>query len=206
MEFLINESQLKIILTEEQSSRLTESIKVMNNYTVNLVKQLKTFYGLNFKMLLTWGASVGGLMMPLDNFIKSGNFNLNEREEILIIGAVASILFTENEKNITTLLKKIKEDGLTDVFQVVLNKGEELKSSFVNFLKSLKISIGSFMEMTAYAFLIPILFDILSIADQSTSIRQGSLLVAERIISSGLVFISKEAIYNLIRKIIKRVS
>ena len=144
--------------------------------------------------------------MPLDNFIKSGNFNLNEREEILIIGAVASILFTENEKNITTLLKKIKEDGLTDVFQVVLNKGEELKSSFVDFLKSLKISIGSFMEMTAYAFLIPILFDILSIADQSTSIRQGSLLVAERIIASGLVFISKEAIYNLIRKIIKRVS
>jgi hypothetical protein len=206
MEFLINESQLKIILTEEQSSRLTESIKVINNYTVNLVKQLKTFYGLNFKMLLTWGASVGGLMMPLDNFIKSGNFNLNEREEILIIGAVASILFTENEKNITTLLKKIKEDGLTDVFQVVLNKGEELKSSFVDFLKSLKISIGSFMEMTAYAFLIPILFDVLSIADQSTSIRQGSLLVAERIIASGLVFISKEAIYNLIRKIIKRVS
>ena len=206
MEFLINESQLKIILTEEQSSRLTESIKVMNNYTVNLVKQLKTFYGLNFKMLMTWGASVGGLMMPLDNSIKSGNFNLNEREEILIIGAVASILFTENEKNITTLLKKIKEDGLTDVFQVVLNKGEELKSSFVDFLKSLKISIGSFMEMTAYAFLIPILFDILSIADQSTSIRQGSLLVAERIIASGLVFISKEAIYNLIRKIIKRVS
>jgi hypothetical protein len=206
MEFLINESQLKIILTEEQSSRLTESIKVMNNYTVNLVKQLKTFYGLNFKMLMTWGASVGGLMMPLDNFIKSGNFNLNEREEILIIGAVASILFTENEKNITTLLKKIKEDGLTEVFQVVLNKGEELKSSFVDFLKSLKISIGSFMEMTAYAFLIPILFDILSIADQSTSIRQGSLLVAERIIASGLVFISKEAIYNLIRKIIKRVS
>ena len=36
-------------------------------------------------MLLTWGASVGGLMMPLDNYIKSGNFNLNDREEILIL-------------------------------------------------------------------------------------------------------------------------
>lgn len=206
MEFLINESQLKLILTEEQSSRLTESIKVMNDYTVDLVKKLKTFYGLNFKMLLTWGASVGGLMMPLDNYIKSGNFNLNDREEILILGAVASILFSENQRNISTLLKKIKEDGLTDVFQIVLNKGEELKTSFVDFLKSLKVSIGSFMEMTAYAFLIPILFDVLSVADQSTSIRQGSLLVAERIIASGLVFIAREAIYNIIRKIIKRVS
>jgi hypothetical protein len=205
MEFLINESQLKLILTEEQSSRLTESIKIMNDYTVNLVKQLKTFYGLNFKMLLTWGTSVGGLMMPLDNFIKSGNFDLNEREEILILGAVASILFSENQKNIETLIKKIKEDGLMDVFQIVLNKGEELKTSFVDFLNSLKVSIGSFMEMTAYAFLIPILFDVLSVADQSTSIRQGSLLIAQRILASGLIYLSKEAVYNVIRKIIKRV-
>jgi hypothetical protein len=206
MEFLIKESQLKLILTEEQSSRLTESIKIMNDYTSNLVKQLKTFYGLNFKMLLTWGASVGGLMMPLDNYIKSGDFNLNERETILILGAVASILFSENQKNIETLIKKIKEDGLTDVFQIILNKGEELKTSFVDFLKSLKVSIGSFMEMTAYAFLIPILFDVLSVADQSTSIRQGSLLITERLIASGLIFIAKESVYNLIRKIIKRVS
>jgi hypothetical protein len=206
MEFLITETQLKTILNEEHGTRLTDSIKILNEYTVNLVKQLKTFYNLNFKMLLTWGASVGGLMMPLDNFIKSGNFNLNDREEILILGAVASILFSENKKNIDTLLKKIKEDGLLDIFQIILNKGEELKSSFVNFLKSLKVSVGSFMEMTAYAFLIPILFDVLSVADKSTSIRQGSLLIAERILASGLVFITKEAIYNVIRKIIKRVS
>jgi hypothetical protein len=206
MEFLITETQLKTILNEEHGTRLTDSIKILNEYTVNLVKQLKTFYNLNFKMLLTWGASVGGLMMPLDNFIKSGNFNLNDREEILILGAVASILFSENKKNIDTLLKKIKEDGLLDIFQIILNKGEELKSSFVNFLKSLKVSVGSFMEMTAYAFLIPILFDVLSVADKSTSIRQGSLLIAERILASGLVFIAKEAIYNVIRKIIKRVS
>ncbi len=95
---------------------------------------------------------------------------------------------------------------MTDVFQIILNKGEELKTSFVEFLRSLKVSIGSFMEMTAYAFLIPILFDVLNVANQSTSIRQGSLLIAERIIASGLIFIAREAVYNLIRKIIKRVS
>lgn len=205
MEFLIKESQLKVILNEENSSRITESIKTLNNYTVNLVKQLKSFYGLNFKMLLTWGTSVGGLMMPLDNFIKSGNFNLNEREEILILGAIACILFSENQKNIDTLINKIKEDGLYDVFEIIKNKGEELKTSFVDFLLSLKVSIGSFLEMTAYAFLIPIIFDVLNTVDQSVSIRQGSLLVAERIIASGLVFLSKEAIYNVVRKIIKRV-
>jgi hypothetical protein len=206
MEFLIKESQLKLILNEENNSRITESVKVLNEYTVNLVKQLKSFYGLNLKMLLTWGTSVGGLMMPLDNFIKSGNFNLSEREEILIIGAVASLLFFENQKNISTLMKKIKEDGLLDVFEIIKNKGEELKNSFVDFLLSLKVSIGSFLEMTAYAFLIPIIFDILNVVDQSITIRQGSLLVTERILASGVVFLSKEVIYNVIRKIIKRIN
>lgn len=206
MEFLIKESQLKLILNEENNSRITDSVKILNEYTLNLVKQLKSFYGLNLKMLLTWGTSVGGLMMPLDNFIKSGNFDLSEREEILIIGAVASILFFENQRNITTLLKKIKEDGLSDVFEIVKNKGEELKTSFVDFLSSLKVSVGSFLEMTAYAFLIPIIFDVLNVVDQSISIRQGALLVTERILASGVVFLSKEAIYGVIRKIIKRIN
>ena len=85
MEFLITETQLKTILNEEHGTRLTDSIKILNEYTVNLVKQLKTFYNLNFKMLLTWGASVGGLMMPLDNFIKFGNFNLNDRTQHLFL-------------------------------------------------------------------------------------------------------------------------
>jgi hypothetical protein len=35
---------------------------------------------LNLKLLLTWGASVGGLVMPLDRFIKSGRFELTDEQ------------------------------------------------------------------------------------------------------------------------------
>ena len=48
MEFLITETQLKTILNEEHENRLTDSIKILNEYTINLVKKLKTFYNLNF--------------------------------------------------------------------------------------------------------------------------------------------------------------
>jgi hypothetical protein len=80
MEFLITETQLKTILTEQDKSKMTEDMKTLYSFTENIVNRVKTIYGINLKMLLTWGTSVGGLMMPLDNFIKSGNFDLNEQQ------------------------------------------------------------------------------------------------------------------------------
>ena len=85
MEFLITETQLKTILTEQDKSKMTEDMKTLYSFTENIVNRVKTIYGINLKMLLTWGTSVGGLMMPLDNFIKSGNFDLNEQQQSLII-------------------------------------------------------------------------------------------------------------------------
>ena len=82
MEFLITESQLKTILTEQDKSKMTEYMKELYSFTEDIVNRVKTIYGINLKMLLTWGTSVGGLMMPLDEFIKTGSFNLNEQQQI----------------------------------------------------------------------------------------------------------------------------
>ena len=105
MEFLITETQLKTILTEQDKSKMTEDMKTLYSFTENIVNRVKTIYGLNLKMLLTWGTSVGGLMMPLDNFIKSGNFDLNEQQESLILVAVAATLFFENKRGMTKLME-----------------------------------------------------------------------------------------------------
>lgn len=205
MEFLITENQLRKILTEQNESRLTEEIKYLSDYTKNVVKNLKKFYQINMESLLTFGASVGGLMTPLDNFITTGNFNLEGKERALVLTAVVAILLFENNKNIKDLLKKIEEEGLTGVFQTVLSKGEELKTAFVNFIKSFNVGLSSLMEMAAFGFLIPILYDVLNVVDGAVSVRHGSMLVAERIIASGLVFISKEVLTSLIRKIVNRI-
>jgi hypothetical protein len=205
MEFLITENQLRKILTEQNESRLTEDIKSLSDYTKKMVKDLKEFYNINLKNLLTFGASVGGLMMPLDNFITKGNFNLEDKERILVLMSVVSILLFENNKNIKDLVKKIEEEGLTGVFQTVLSKGDELKTAFVNFIKSFNVGLSSLMEMAAYGFLIPILYDVLNVVDGAISVRYGSMLVAERIIASGLVYISKEVLTSLIRKIVRRI-
>ena len=63
MEFLITETQLKTILTEQDKSKMTEDMKTLYSFTENIVNRVKTIYGINLKMLLTWGTSVGGLMV-----------------------------------------------------------------------------------------------------------------------------------------------
>lgn len=204
MEFLITESQLKTILTEQDKSKMTDYMKELYSFTENIVNQAKSIYGLNLKMLLTWGTSVGGLMVPLDEFIKTGDFNLTEEQRILILAAVASILFFENKRGISKIIGKIKEEGVLPQFEQILSKGEELKSVFVGFLTSINVTIGSLMEVVAYSFLIPIIFDISSIAESSTNLRQSTLQIVERLLASGVIGLSGQSLTVAIRKILKK--
>jgi hypothetical protein len=204
MEFLITETQLRAILTEQDKSKMTEDMKTLYSFTENVVNRVKSTYGLNLKMLLTWGTSVGGLMMPLDNFIKSGNFNLNEQQESLIIVAVASLLFFENKRGMSKLMEKIKEEGILPQFEQILSKGQELKSAFVGFLSSINITIGTLLEVAAYSFLVPIIFDIYSLGESSTNLRQTALQITERLLASGVISLSGQALSVTIKKILKR--
>jgi len=204
MEFLITETQLKTILTEQDKSKMTEDMKTLYSFTENIVNRVKTIYGINLKMLLTWGTSVGGLMMPLDNFIKSGNFDLNEQQESLILVAVASMLFFENKRGMVKLMEKIKEEGILPQFEQILSKGQELKSAFIGFLSSVNITVGSLVEIAAYSFLVPIIFDIYSLSESSTNLRQTALQITERLLASGVIALGGQALTVTIRKILKK--
>lgn len=204
MDFLINESQLRAILQEQDESRMNGYMKTMYSFTKNIVNRVSKIYGLNIKMLLTWGTAVGGLVMPLDQYIRTGNFDLTDDQRYLVLVGIAFILFFDNKKGLVGILSKIKEEGLEDVFRSVLERAKNLKSSFKKFLSSINVSISSFMDTVAYAFLIPIILDFQRIAEGSMDPKQAGLLIAERLISSGVVVVSGQALSQVIRKIIQR--
>jgi hypothetical protein len=60
------------------------------------------------------------------------------------------------------------------------------------------------MDTVAYAFLIPIILDLQHIAEGSMSPKEAGLLIAERLISSGVVIIGVQSLSQVIRKIIER--
>lgn len=205
MEFLISESQLRIILQEQDQSKMTDYMKELYSYTSNLVSKAKKTFGLNLKFLLTWGTSVGGLVMPLDAYIRTGRFELTEEQSSLILFGIACAYFYENSKVFKTILHKIKEEGLEDTFKEVLVKSKNLKDSFLRFLSSVNSTLGSTSDLIAYSFLIPIIGDILS-AGTGGDLQTIAMTAAKRIIASGVVVVSQLALTDLIKKIIKTFS
>ena len=204
MEFFISEQQLKVILMEQDRSRMSDYMKKLYNFTSTLVNKASKIYGLNVKMLLTWGASVAGLVMPLDNYIRTGRFNLNEEQTILVLVGVAMMLFYNTRKTTSKVVEKIREENLEDVFQVLLRKATELKVSFIDFLKAINVTVGNLLEIVSYSFLIPIITDIQKIAQKTSSISETASMIAQRLIASGVIVISAQVLTSLIKKLLKR--
>ena len=204
MDFIINENQLRAILREQDESKMTTYMKRLYSFTKEVVNRVGKKYDLNVKMFLTWGTSVGGLILPLDNFIRNGSFNVTDDQRYLILAGIASILFFNNKKTTKELIKKIDEEGLKNTFNIVLKKSEELEEAFVGFLNGIKISVGTFLDTVAYAFLIPIITDIQHYISNSSDPRETGKIILERLIASGIVVMGAETLSALIAKLIRK--
>ena len=205
MEFLITESQLKKILTEQERSRMDGYMKQLNSFTKQIVNRVLKSYGLNLRMLLTWGTSVGGMVLPLDRYLRTGNFDLTDNQRMLVLAGIAFTLFFETKSPLSKLLKLIKEEGLSDVYKVGLNKGKQLKESFLNFMSSVNVSTGSFMDTVAYSFLIPIITDIQEAAMSCGDPKETAIMISQRLSASGVVIIGIQVLSRTIKKIIDRI-
>jgi len=204
MDFIINENQLRAILREQDESKMTNYMKRLYSFTKEVVNRVGKKYDLNVKMFLTWGTSVGGLILPLDNFIRNGSFNVTDDQRYLILAGIASILFFNNKKTTKELIKKIDEEGLKNTFNIVLKKSEELEEAFVGFLNGIKISVGTFLDTVAYAFLIPIITDIQHYISNSSDPKETGKIILERLIASGIVVMGAETLSALIAKLIRK--
>jgi hypothetical protein len=206
MEFLITEQQLKSLLTEEERSQLGSNMKRLNSFTKQIVTRVIKSYGINLRMLMTWGTSVGGMVLPLDEYLKTQNFNLSDDQRALVLAGIVFTIFFETKRPLEKLISKIKEEGLMEIFENGLQKGSELKESFSNFILSLGVGTSAFIDTIAYSFLIPIIMDIYSVAADTQDLDKAAILITERLIASGVVLVSGQLLTELVKKILKRLS
>lgn len=206
MNIIISESQLRFLLENNNKSSLSEDIKSLYDFTKDIVNKSKDKFGIDLTLLMTWGAAVGGLVMPLDNYIRTGEFDLTEDQLTLILIGCISTLFLDNKRMFQKVYKKCKEEGVEGILDQVVNKGSELKKSFIGFLSSLNLSIKNVTSLVRYSFLIPIISDLQSIGGDGDDIKIISLRIAERILAAGVITISVETLSKLIEKILKKIS
>lgn len=205
MNYIINESQFRLLTERFSVAKFGESARKMNSFATKLVKKVEKKYGLNLRLLSTWGPAVGGLVMPLDNLIKTGSFSLDENQAALILIGCAATIFFDNKSHIKSVIDKIKEEGIYNVFRKISLKSKELKNSFVGFIESLNVSITSLSEILSYAFLLPIIPDITAYITKTANLQEVSTLIAERLIASGVVLVATEGLTSLLRKAIERI-
>lgn len=205
MEFIISQSQFQLILNEQRNDdNLSSSLKKMKSFTNNMVGRVLKTYDINLKMFLTWGTSIAGLVMPLNEFLKSGDFQLNESERYLVLSGIAFLIFFEGKRGFIKVMNTIKEHGLEEAFDAASFKAYQLKDAFTKFLSSTRVITSQVLEIVSYAFLIPIIGDVQDIAYGSTNITESAVLIAERLTASGAVLLSKEILISLFKKLIKR--
>jgi len=204
MEILINPRQTRILLKESTHNNIGDNIKSMYDQVKEILKNSGSQIGENLTFLVTWGASIGGMIRPLNAFIEKKFPELNEMEISLILTGIIANYYFDNSELIKKIIKKINDEGLGKVFSNVFLKAEELKKAFFSFIESLGKLTHKMTNIMSYAFIIPIIPMIYESIQNGIINERDSIEIAERILSFGLLTVSGIALKTLILKIIKR--
>lgn len=204
MDILINSTQTRKIIVESKIKSVGSIIESGYNLTKDILEKGGKQIGENLTFLFTWGASIAGIIGPLNDFI-SGKFpELNDIQISLILTGIITNYYFDNKKLINKIFKKIKEENLTSYFSEVLFKAEELKRIFIEFIRSLNLTVHKMSNIMSYAFIIPIIPMIYESISQGMLTSENAFELGTRIAAFGLITLSGLAIKQLINKIISR--
>jgi len=204
MNILITENQRTLLLTEGLMDNLKEIKESAIDFSADLYKRASKRFGFNMKILLTFGAAVGGLLQPLEDYISGKNPTLTEDQRTLILIAITAILFNQGSTMYKKVLTKIKEEGLVDDFRDGLKKSKVLLAAFKGFLGTLGSSAAFVSDVIAYIYMIPLLgYLTITIGGNDLTDGQISQLVT-RLLSIGVFTLSSAALEEIVKRIVKR--
>lgn len=201
---ILSESQRKLLIIES----VANDIEKVKNHSENLVdkiyKDVKGSLSLDFKLLLTWSSAIGGFLTPLSQLIDGQMPELSSTDKSLIlIGVIFSVIF-QNAENFKKIKESLKEKGLYDNFLIVKEKASDLKSTFLNFLNGLNITVNTMSGIIAYSFLIPIIPILLQIATTHSVSNDEIIELSKRVAAWGLTIVSSKTLKNIFDKIFKK--
>ena len=203
MKIIITENQKKSLILESQSRRIMDSYKNMERFAKKVISEASEQTGLDFGFLMSWGATLGGLMMPVAQFMEGKNPELSSLDLSLLLTGAMVTYYTSNKKSLGKLLDLIKERGLVKSFDELLFVTEKLKTTFLSFIESLNITMSKLSNMLAYTFIIPILPQLYQMAQEGYN-QDSIIMVVKRLSAYGIIAVSSIALKNLISGIVKR--
>jgi hypothetical protein len=203
MNILITESQERMIITESIGREFGNILSRNSDIGKLITTQIKEITGNDKMGLLTFGASIGGLMGPVCNFLEGKYPSMNDVEiSLLLTGAIATFFYS-SPKLLNNIKEIIKDKGLESEFEVTLSKTKELKDTFFDFMESLNITLFKVSNILGFAFLIPLLPYIHQMSEGKLSMMDINKIVTI-LLSYGVITITSSTLKEIMVKVIKR--
>ena len=203
MNILITESQERMILNESIGREFGNILRQNSDIGKLITAQIKEITGGDKAALVTFGASIGGLMGPVGDFLEGKYPSMNDVEISLLLTGALATFFYNSPKLINKIKDIIKEKGLETEFEVTLSKTKELNEAFFYFMESLNITLFKITNVLGFAFLIPLLPYIHQISEGKLSIMDVNKIVTI-LLSYGVLTISSTTLKEIMVKLIKR--
>jgi hypothetical protein len=204
MDILITENQKTFLLSEGVMDNLQEIKESAIDFSAAIYKRASKRFGFNLKILLTFGAAVGGLLQPLEDYIAGRHPHLTEDQRLLVLIAVVAIVFNQGSSMVKTILSKIKEEGLTSEFRDGMSKSKSLLMAFKGFLGTLGNSGAFLSDVMSYIYMIPLL-GYLTISIGGTELSDGQIdLLVSRLLTIGVFTLSSAALEEIVKRIVGR--
>ncbi len=154
---LITEAQQRIILCELANKEIDSTINNNDNLVKRIVKQASDQIKFDLSILGTFSMAIGGLMGPVESFIRGEYPKMSTMEISLLLAGVAFQYIIDNKVPLSKIIDKIKEKGLFEIYKKALEKSDKLKDSFLTFVDSLGPSVQKTANIMGYTFLIPLI-------------------------------------------------
>jgi hypothetical protein len=203
MNILITESQERMILNESIGREFGNILRQNSDIGKLINSQIKEITGNDKIGLLTFGASIGGLMGPVGDFLEGKYPGMNDIEISLLLTGVLATFFYSSPKLIEKIKSKISEKNLDSEFEVALSKTQELKDTFFDFMESLNLTLFKVSNVLGFAFLIPLLPYIHQLSEGKLSIMDINKIVTI-LLSYGVLTITSSTLKEIMVKLIKR--
>jgi hypothetical protein len=188
----------KQFLKESVQHNLAHNLRSLYLDSKDILSDFDKTWNLNLKLLSTWGAALGGVMLPMKNWIEQKYPELSYEQVILVLMGSIISFFYDNEYFISVIVKKIKKEGLMEEFKQSTIVSQKLINSLTNLLNEMNYFGNDNVDYLSFAYVLPMLEDL----KKGISIDNLDA-VSNRIYSSGVVLTNKSNIKFFLRKLIE---
>lgn len=201
---LINENQKRRLILEGSGDFIVETLSKNYDFVKKVIKDSSSQIGLNLEFLVSWGATIGGFVGPLEEFLRGTEPSLSDLEVSLILTGIISSYYLDNKEYVKKIIDTIKEKGLYKPFKKVLTKSKEFKSVFSDFISSLGITLHKVTNILSYTFILPLLPILYKMVTENNINSSEINNLSKRLIGFGLLTVSGIILKQLLTKIAKR--